>query len=101
MLDGIDGLWLVGDSLVGIQNGLRPMRIVRLELSADRTRVVSAHDWERANPAWTEPVSGTVARSRLVYVATGQWDRFGQGGAPVGDRPAVPTEIRVTDFSDR
>ena len=95
LLDGIDGLWLDGDRLIGVQNGARPIRIVELTLSADRTRVVAARDRERAHPAWTEPVGGNPSNDQLVYVATGQWDRFGDGGALAGERPPVPTEIRA------
>lgn len=95
LLDGIDGLWLGGDRLLGVQNGARPIRIVELTLSADRTRVIAASDRERAHPAWTEPVGGNPSNGELVYVATGQWDRFGDGGALTGERPPVPTEIRV------
>ena len=95
LLDGIDGLWLNGDRLLGVQNGARPMRIVELILSPDRTRVVAATERERAHPAWTEPVGGNISSGELVYVATGQWDRFGDGGAPAGERPPVPTEIRA------
>jgi hypothetical protein len=95
LLDGIDGLWLEGDRLIAVQNGARPMRIVELTLSPDRTRVVSSSVRERAHPAWTEPVSGSLSNGELIYVATGQWDRFGEGGSLAGERPPVPTEIRV------
>ncbi len=95
LLDGIDGLWLDRDRLLGLQNGARPMRIVELTLSPDRARVVAAAVRERAPSAWTEPVGGNISNGELVYVATGQWDRFGAGGAPAGERPPVPTEIRA------
>jgi hypothetical protein len=95
LLDGIDGLWLDGDRLVGVQNGARPIRVVELTLSADKTRVTAATVREKAHPAWTEPVGGSVSDGELIYVATGQWDRFGDGGALTGDRPPAPTEIRA------
>ena len=95
LLDGIDGLWRQGDRLIGVQNGARPIRIVELTLSADESRVIAASDRERAHPAWTEPVGGNITDGELVYVATGQWDRFGEGGEPVEERPPAPTEIRI------
>ena len=94
LLDGFDGMWRAGDSIFGIQNGMRPMRIVELRLSTDKSRVVEWNHWENANPAWTEPVGGSISGSALVYVGTGQWDRFGEGGILTGDRPPAPTEIR-------
>jgi hypothetical protein len=99
LLDGIDGLWLHGERLLGVQNGARPMRIVELTLSPDRSQVVAATEPEKAHPAWTEPVGGNISNGDLVYVATGQWDRFGDGGALTGERPPVPTEIRVLPLS--
>lgn len=99
LLDGIDGLWLDGDRLIGVQNGARPMGIVELTLSQDRARIVASRYREKAHPAWTEPLGGTVSGGELVYVATGQWDRFGEGGALKDERPAVPTEIRALPLS--
>jgi len=97
-LDGIDGLWLHGDALVGVHNGSRPMAIVELLLSPDHTRVVAGFNRERAHSEWTEPVGGSLFADELVYVATGQWDRFTDGGAPSAERPPVPTEIRVLEL---
>ena len=100
LLDGIDGLWREGERLIGVQNGARPMRIVEFTLSPDGNRIVGARERERAHSGWTEPVAGNITNGELVYVATGQWDRFGDGGAPTGERAAVPTEIRVLPLSD-
>jgi hypothetical protein len=93
-LDGIDGLWRVGNSLVGVQNGTSPMRIVRFELGRGRTSVIRAEVLEQAHPAWTEPTSGAIEGNSLIYVATGQWDRF-QDGAPVAGKPPIPTQLRI------
>lgn len=101
LLDGIDGLWLDGDRLIGVQNGVRPMRIVELTLSADKTRVVAFVVREKAHPAWTEPAGGSLSDGELVYVATAQWDRFGDAGVLSGDRPPAPTEIRALPLDSR
>jgi hypothetical protein len=95
LLDGIDGLWLEGDRLVAVQNGAQPVRIVELTLSADWTRVVAAAVREKAHPGWTEPVGGNISNGELIYVATGQWERFGDGGALAGERAPAQTEIRA------
>lgn len=97
LLDGIDGLWLAGKHLVGVQNGLRPMRIVQLELDIEG-EIASVGTLEAAHPAWTEPLGGALSNGELVYIGNGQWDRFGPGGAPVEGKPAVPTEIRMLDL---
>jgi hypothetical protein len=93
LLDGIDGMWRLGEMIVAVQNGARPMRIVALSMSADGRRIEDLRVLERAHPDWTEPVGGNLSKGELVYVATGQWDRFGDGGAAA--RAPAPTEIRA------
>ncbi|MGE0454840.1 MAG: SMP-30/gluconolactonase/LRE family protein [Vicinamibacteria bacterium] len=78
---GIDGLVFVRGALVGIRNGLRPHAILRIALSAELDRVASVSLLERAVPEWDEPTLGTLAGRDLVYVATSQYERFGNNGA--------------------
>jgi hypothetical protein len=94
-VDGIDGLWRTGDRLVAVQNGSRPMHVVELQLAPDSATIQGVLYRETANPSWTEPVGGAITGAELVYVATGQWDRFGPGGSEDPLRPPQPTEIRV------
>jgi hypothetical protein len=101
LLDGIDGLWLHRDRLIGVQNGSSPMRIVELHLEDSGTGIGLAVNLEAAHSAWTEPLGGSISNGELVYIANGQWDRFGPGGAPVDDKPPVPTEIRALDLGAR
>jgi hypothetical protein len=95
LLDGIDGMWRHGETIVAVQNGARPTRIVALTVSPDGRRIRGARVLERAHSSWTEPVGGNLANDELVYVATGQWDRFGDGGTPTVERAPAPTEIRA------
>lgn len=95
LLDGIDGMWRRGEKIVAVQNGARPMRIVAFTVSPDGKRARGLRVLEQAHPDWTEPVGGNISNGELVYVATGQWDRFGIGGALTDDRSPAATEIRV------
>ena len=98
-LDGIDGLWLDGDALIAVQNGSRPMRILRLALSPGGQSIAAENVLEQANPAWSEPLGGTITGGLLLYIGNGQWDRFGEGGAPDPDNPPGPTQIRALHLS--
>lgn len=93
ILDGTDGLWRLGNRLIAIQNGTSPMRISAFTLSDDGFRIVAAEVLERANPEWTEPLSGSISGDALYYVGNGQWDKF-DAGKPVEGRPVVATQIR-------
>ncbi|GAA0279790.1 hypothetical protein GCM10009127_21130 [Alteraurantiacibacter aestuarii] len=63
-------------------------------LSGDGVVGTDSTDTEPTNPAWTEPLGGSVSQGVLLYVATGQWDRFAQGGRVNEGQEPVPTEIR-------
>ena len=101
LLDGIDGMWRHGNDIIAVQNGVRPARIVKLTMSRDGRRVTALRVLERAHSAWTEPVGGSIVGDDLIYVATGQWDRFGDGGVPSTDNPPAPTEIRILPLNGR
>jgi len=77
---GIDGLYQVGGDLVGVQNGVTPYRVVRLHLSGDGRRIVSADVLERARPDYAEPTLGVVVGSAFYYVANSQWEHFREDG---------------------
>lgn len=77
---GIDGLYYHQGSLIGIQNGLTPHRVVRLRLSPSGDRVMGSEVVERAHPKYQEPTLGTVVDGDLYYVANSQWEQFGKDG---------------------
>ncbi len=93
ILDGTDGLWLHDGELIAIQNGTSPMRISAFTLSDNGTRIIAARVLEQAHSGWTEPLGGSIANDALVYVATGQWDRYEKGQLREG-MEAIPTDIR-------
>jgi hypothetical protein len=96
LLDGVDGMWRHGNDIIAIQNGARPPRIVQLSMARDGKRVTAIRVLERAHSSWTtEPVGGSLVGDELVYVATGQWDTFGDGGTVAPGKQPVATDIRV------
>lgn len=98
MLDGIDGLYWAGRSLVAIQNGIGPQRISRLDLDDSGEHVIRQVTLERANPEWGEPTLGQVVDGAFFYISNPQWDRFGEGGVVIGDAPLLPNAIRSIDL---
>lgn len=93
LLDGIDGLWMHNGELIAVQNGTSPMRISAFKLSKDGTRITAARVLEQAHSGWTEPLGGSISDDALIYVATGQWDRYENGNLREGMK-AIPTTIR-------
>jgi hypothetical protein len=93
-LDGIDALQLDGKSLLAVQNGHNPKRILRIDMNRDWLGIARIAVLESGVSGWTEPVGGTLDKDDFLYVGTGQWDRFGEGGAVLEGANPGPTEIR-------
>ncbi len=96
LVSGIDGLLLAGDSLVGIQNGLRPHRVVRLRLDPSRSRITEGTVLERAHPRFDEPTLGVIVGDALYYVANSQYRLFDANGAPDRERLQEPVVLRLS-----
>lgn len=75
-LAGIDGLYLHAGSLVGIQNGTDPIRVVRAWLDPAMTRVVRFAVLEQEHPESDIPLTGTIVGDDLYYVARSQLRAF-------------------------
>jgi len=77
---GIDGLRFHDGSLIAIQNGIRPHRVVRLRLDEAMERIREAVILEMSNPRFDEPTLGVVVGRTFFYVANSQWGRFEPDG---------------------
>ena len=73
-LGGIDGMYLSGTSLVAVQNGTAPERLIRMTLDSSLTRVVS---WEVIEANWQglgDPTHGVLVGDQFYYIANSGWD---------------------------
>jgi hypothetical protein len=88
---GVDGLTWYRGSLIGIQNGVAPARVMRFRLTADGTQIVSAEVLDR-NPALAdEPTIGTLVGNQFVYVANSQWEKYDDAGVRLPGTTLSPT----------
>jgi hypothetical protein len=76
-LIGIDGLALApnGD-LLAVQNGLHPIRILRLAVDATGDSVTDVKVLESAHPNMAEPALGCVVGDSFVFIGNAGWSRF-------------------------
>jgi len=72
-LGGIDGLYLWDNHLVIIQNGIKPQRVMRLQLDASGTQVTEVRPLAVAQPTFDLPSYGVVVGEDLFYFANSQW----------------------------
>lgn len=98
MLDGIDGLLLDAghNQLIAVQNGTSPVRIARFQMAANWNFVERVSVIEQNAPIWGEPTLLTQhGKADFLYIADGQWERFGAKGIRRDDNPLRETAVRL------
>jgi hypothetical protein len=93
---GIDGLYYYKGSLIGIQNGVNPQRVIKLSLSKDLRHFDRFETIEANNPAFDEPTLGVLVKSDFYFVANSQWGAVDESGklAPA-EKLKDPTVLKV------
>jgi sugar lactone lactonase YvrE len=93
---GFDGLYAYGDDLIGIQNGVRPHRVVHLRLDRRGRRIEHADVLVSALPEFDEPTLGVVVGRRFNFVANSQWNKFDANHKlPAAQQLKAPVVMRV------
>jgi sugar lactone lactonase YvrE len=95
-LDRIDGLIRDGDSLVAVQTGWDPPRLVRIGLDPSGREAVALTVLERSHPLMSEPTGAArLPDGSIAYVANSQWQSYGPEGLQVGHRQADTFILRI------
>lgn len=95
---GIDGLVWYDGSLLGVQNGVSPARVVRLVLDPAGGRIIAVRVLDRQPTLAPEPTIGTVWAGTFYYVANSQWEEYDEAGrlkAGVRLEPPRILELRL------
>ncbi|NCT67953.1 MAG: hypothetical protein GXC76_09970 [Rhodanobacteraceae bacterium] len=85
VLGGIDGLYWYDNTLVAIENGMSPRRVMRLSLDASGRRITKAMPLDASNPEFKLPTYGAIADDGLYFVANSQKGAYGEYGSPKDD----------------
>jgi sugar lactone lactonase YvrE len=91
-LIGLDGLALApnGD-LLAVQNGLHPLRVLRLSVDEAGTSVIDVKVLESAHLAMAEPALGCVADGYFVFIGNAGWSRF----ETADPQPTAPRPVPI------
>jgi tetratricopeptide (TPR) repeat protein len=95
---GIDGLYFYRGSLIAIQNGTRPHRVVRMKLGKDLSRIEKFETLEANNTLFDEPTLGVIVKDTFFYIANSQWGAISQKGELAPDeklRQPVVLKIKL------
>jgi len=84
---GCDGIAWYRNSIVAVQNGVAPARVMRFYLDASGTRMTKAEVIDRNVPLADEPTIGTVVRDEYIYVANSQWEKHTAAGERIARIP--------------
>lgn len=76
---GIDGMYLKDNRLFIIQNGIKPQRVMRLDLDASGTKAVSVTPLAVAQPEFDVPSFGTLEGDDFYFFANSQ--SLGEAGS--------------------
>ena len=80
-LYGIDGMYLHGHTLIAIQNGTNPERLLLLHLDAALTRVTSWMVALSGAPGLGDPTHGAVRGDQFEFICNSGWDRVADDGS--------------------
>lgn len=96
-LRGVDGVTRDGASLIAVQNGVAPPRVLRLTLNAGWTAIESVDVLAR-DAGMAEPTSGVVRNGQFVFVSRSQWTEFGEDliAKTPAPAPAVISSLALT-----
>jgi streptogramin lyase len=79
-VSGIDGLVRVGHSLIAVQNGVAPKRVIELRMDDAETRITGWRAIESGTPLLTEPTHAVVVGDEVFFIADSGWDRLNPDG---------------------
>jgi len=89
----IDGLYLHGNDLIGVQNPRGLDRVVAFHLSPDHRQIVSAQALERADPRLSAATEGVLVGDKLYFIATSYLDAPDEKGRIAAPERTTPTTI--------
>lgn len=93
---GIDGLYRYGSELIAIQNGIRPHRVVALQLSDDGLAIEGVRPLVANHELFDEPTLGVLQGDTFFFVANSHWNRFDANNAlPEGLTGPVILKVRL------
>ncbi|MBV8672521.1 MAG: hypothetical protein JOZ33_03720 [Acidobacteriaceae bacterium] len=95
-LNGIDGVYLYGNTLIATQNGTSPERVTQFALDPALAQITSASVIERATPTLGDPTHGVIVDGNFYYIANSGWNTLDDHGRrKPGISPSPPLIMRA------
>jgi DNA-binding beta-propeller fold protein YncE len=99
-LNGIDGLTLVDKrTLLGVQNGTAPNRLLMISLDPSGSRVVSGKVAIQNSDLLHDPTHGVFIGRDYYFIANSGYGAFDDDGKPIpGEKVVAPVILRVRNI---
>jgi len=79
---GIDGLVFYRNSLIAIQNGVKPIRIMKFGLNTGQDKIIGFKVLDNNRPEFNEPALATIVGEKLYFFANSPWKAYDKNGVP-------------------
>lgn len=97
-LGGIDGVYAYEGTLVVIQNGMVPRRVMRLRLSGDGRAITGAMALDAGKPEFELPTYGAIGGERLYFVANSQRGAYDSYGSPKNESKIAAVKVYASNL---
>jgi hypothetical protein len=77
---GIDGLVFYDNSLIAIQNGVKPIRITQFQLNEQQNEIINFRILDNNRPEFNEPTLATMVGEELYFFANAPWNSYDENG---------------------
>lgn len=98
VLPGIDGLFWYDNTLVAIEPGMSPKRIIRLHLSKDGHSIERFMPLDAGSPAYPLPTTGTIVGDTLYFFADSHRNFYDGYGVPKNEFAQSPQHVFRSDL---
>ncbi|MCF6131898.1 TPR end-of-group domain-containing protein [Flavobacterium wongokense] len=87
---GIDGLVFYKNSLITVQNGVKPIRLLQFKLDEQQHEIISFKILDNNRPEFNEPALATMAGEKLYFFANSPWSAYDQNGVLNSEKVSNP-----------
>ncbi|MGC4039903.1 MAG: hypothetical protein QM710_03670 [Flavobacterium sp.] len=77
---GIDGLVFYNNSLVAVQNGVKPIRITRFQLNQEQNEITGFKVLDNNRADFIEPALAIISDGKLYFFGNSDWSAYDQNG---------------------
>lgn len=77
---GIDGLVFYDNTLITIQNGVKPIRVVQFRLNEQQNQITGFKVLDNNRPEFNEPALATIVGGMFYFFANSPWGAYDKNG---------------------